>query len=183
MKTKFLIIAAVIALTFTSCKKNSEKVEEAAPAVKEKENFSVELDVISEKEDNFAVYYTEDNTISFDGDKAIWNGVKAEAGTQKIVFNLSEEIIPTDIRLDLGLKKGSEQGDVILEKFKISYFGKSFEAKGSDFFKYFIENKDTKTEIDAAKGTVKFLKNPSGTATPFFYPQQALLDEISKITK
>ena len=177
MKTNFVILATIISLTFISCK--NDKKEDVAKA-DEKQNFSIDLDVIAPLDDNFSVYYTEDNTINFNGDKAVWRGVKGQSDTQKVTLDLKEEIIPTNIRIDFGINK--DQGDVVLEKFKLSFYGKSFEAKGSEFFKYFIPNDSVKTEIDTKTGTVKFLKNPKKFFTPFYYPQQAVLDEIKKIT-
>ncbi|HEY0092044.1 MAG TPA: hypothetical protein VGB43_06095, partial [Flavobacterium sp.] len=70
-----------------------------------------------------------------------------------------------------------------LHHVKITNYGKSFEFKGSDFFTYFAVNDATKTEVDRTNGTVKFLKNPNATNTPFYYPMPALIDEIAKITK
>jgi hypothetical protein len=186
MKTKVIMIVAILSIALTSCKnENKSKTNEDAIAPKEevKQNFSVELDVISERDDSFAMYYTEDGTIAFNLDHVVWGGVKGGADSQKVVFTLSEEIIPTHIRLDFGLKKGAEQGDVTLRNVKVMNYGKSFEFKGSDFLKYFIENKEVKTEINAANGTIKFLKNPAVTTTPFYYPTQVLIDEIAKITK
>ena len=177
MKTNFVILATIISLTFISCK--NDKKEDVTKA-DEKQNFSIDLDVVATLDDNFSVYYTEDNTINFNGDKAVWRGVKGQSDTQKVTLDLKEEIIPTNIRIDFGINK--DQGDVVLEKFKFSFYGKSFEAKGSEFFKYFIPNDSVKTEIDTKNGTVKFLKNPKKFFTPFYYPQQAVLDEIKKIT-
>ena len=181
MKTKIFIIALLFSLAFISCKNDNKEKSDDTPKADVKQNFSVDLDVITPIEDNFSVYYTEDNTINFTGEKAVWTGVKGQPESQKVTLNLSEEIIPTNIRIDFGLNK--DQGDITLEKFKLNYYGKSFEAKGSEFFKYFIPNDSVKTEIDQAKGTVKFLKNPKKFFTPFYYPQQAVLDEIKKITK
>ncbi|RTY95915.1 hypothetical protein [Flavobacterium sp. GT3R68] len=183
MKTKIFIITTIFSLVFVSCKNDNQvkDAEENAPKVEKKEKFSVDLDITAPKDDNFAVYYTEDGTINFTGEKAVWAGVKGQAESQKVVLDLPEEIIPTDIRLDFGLNK--EQGDVILEKFKLNFYGKTFEAKGSDFLKYFIANDSVKTEIDQVKGTIKFVKNPKTFTTPFYYPQQAILDEVTKITK
>jgi hypothetical protein len=185
MKTKFLIIAAIIALGITSCKKESDvkKADESAPKVEVKQNFSVTMDVVADKNDDFPLYYTEDGSINFDGDHAVWTGVKGQTEPQTVVLNLSEEIIPTHIRVDFGIKKGAEQGNVTLSKFKVSYYGKDFEFKGADFLKYFIANKDVQTEVDAANGTIKFLKDSKGTFTHFYYPTQLLVDEIAKLTK
>lgn len=181
MKNKILFIALITFSFLISCK--NEKEVEKTEVVKEKKNefFSVEMNVICSKQDNFAVYYTEDGTINFTGEKAIWSGVLAQEGSQKITFNFPEEVIPTHIRFDFGLNK--EQGDIVVEKFKLDFYGNSFEAKGSDFLKYFIQNELVKTEINEANGTIKILKNPNGFEPPFYYPHQALLDEITKITK
>lgn len=184
MKSKILVIAFITFSFLASCKgekENQTDEKEAVADINKNEYFSVEMTLVSSKEDNFAVYYTEDGTINFDGEKAVWSGVLGQEGIQKITFKLPEEVIPTHIRFDLGFNK--EQGDITIQKFKLYFYGNSFEAKGSDFLKYFIQNELVKTEIDEEKGTIKFLKNPNGFEPPFYYPHQALLDEIAKITK
>jgi hypothetical protein len=175
-------IVSILAFTilFISCKEEKKVQEPAKQEEPKKEFFSVELDVTCPVKDDFAVYYTEDNTINFNEQNTYWNSVKGQPDTQKIVFNFKEEIIPTHIRLDFGINK--EQGDVLVEKLKFDFYGKSFEIKGSDFFKYFSPNDLIKSEIDEVKGTVKFLKNPKEFVTPFFYPNQTFLKEIKKIT-
>ena len=180
MKSKTILIL----LTFffiLACKKEEKKNETENTKVEVPEFFSVELDVITQKEDNFAVYFTEDNTINFSGENALWSGVLAQETTQKVKVNFPEQVIPTNIRIDFGINK--EQSDIVLEKFKLNYYGKSFEANGSEFLKYFIPNDSIKTEIDETKGTIKFLINSKSYNTPYYYPQQAILDEIIKITK
>ena len=183
MKTRNFIIIVLIAISFSACKDEKKtEVENSAPVVEKKENFSVEVDVITDKDDDFPLYYTENGTVIFDDSHAVWSGVKGQSQQQTVVLNLSDEIIPTHIRIDFGINKGDEQGDVLLKRFKMSYYGKSFEIKGSDFLKYFNKNEATKTEVDDANGTIKFVKDQNGAATPFFYPQQTLIDEIRKIT-
>lgn len=182
MKTKFVIIAAIFSLILVSCK-NDSKEEKTEEVTKQdvKENFSFEMDVVTPYKDDFTVFYTEDGTINFSGDKAVWHGAEPKSESQKIVFDLKEEIIPTNIRVDFGIVQ--DKGDVTLSSFKMSYYGKTFEAKGSDFLRYFIPNETLKADIDQAKGTIRFQKLPNKPYTPFFYPQQAILDEIKKITK
>lgn len=181
MKTKISIIAFVFALAFVSCKKEEKANQADAAKAEEVKNFSVDLDVTAEKDDNFSVYYTEDNTINFNGEKAVWAGVKGKQD-QTVTLNLPEEVIPTDVRIDFGIKQGEEQGDVTLKKFKLNFYGKTFEAKGSDFLKYFIKNDSIQTDIDAAKGTITFRKNPKSKMTPFYYPQQTIIAEVKKMT-
>jgi hypothetical protein len=180
MKAKFIIVALGFLALTTACKNNKSAgaTEGIEPTVKQ--NFSVELDVMASKKDDFALYYTEDNTIAFTGDMALWHGVAGGNIREKIVFDLSEEKIPTDIRLDFGMNK--EQESVEVYGIKMSYYGNNLYIKGSDFFKYFIDTKDFKTEIDVPNGVLKIVKNTPEYQGPFFYPTQELLDSIKKLT-
>ena len=181
MKTKIVLIASVLFVFATSCKDKDKKEETAEqPAKAVKENFSVELDIAASKKDDFTLYYTEDNTISFTGEMALWHGVQGDNKREKIIFDLSEEKIPTAIRLDFGMNKGQEMVEIY--NVKISYYGNELSINGSDFFKYFIESKDFKTEMDIQNNALKILKNGSEYKTPFYYPRQELIDAIKKLT-
>lgn len=182
MKNKIFIMLAIVSVAFISCKKEQDSEEKKAeePVIQKKEFFSVDLEVIAPKADDFAIYYTEDGTINFAGDKASWRGVLAEPNkTQTVTFDFPKDVVPTDVRFDLGNNK--KQGDLVLQSFKLSYYGKTFKAQGSDFFNYFSQNDSIKSVVDPAKGTIKFLENKH--SIPYYFPKQALLDEISKITK
>lgn len=181
MKYKFFVIVAFLSIAVTSCKKENKETTE--PSVVEdsvKQNFSVEIDATAEAKDDFAVYFTEDGTNNFSGEKTAWRGIAGGATTEKLVFDLPEEITPTLIRLDFGMNK--EQGDIIIENVKMDFGGNSFSFKGSDFFNYFIKTEEFSTEIDPAKGTLKILKGKKGFKTPYFYPTQMTIDAIAKIT-
>ncbi len=182
MKTKLLIIASFLLVLGASCKndetkKEGEQKESIMPPAKQ--NFSVELDVAASKKDDFTLYYTEDNTIGFKGEMAVWHGVAGDNKREKVVFDLSEEKIPTDIRLDFGMNK--EQESVTLYGVKILFYGNEMYIKGADFFKYFIESKDFKTEFEG-DGSLKILKNGPEYKTPFYYPRQELIDALKKLT-
>lgn len=183
MKTRLLIIASFLLVLTTACKNNDKPETDGAqeqPEAQVKQNFSVELDVEAAKKDDFALYYTEDNTLNFNPEMALWHGVKGNNTREKIVFDLSEEKIPTDIRLDFGMNK--EQESVTLYGVKIIYYGNEIVFRGSEFFNYFIVSKQFKTEIDAANGALKIMKNGTTYETPFYYPRQELIDALKKIT-
>lgn len=181
MKSKFLILIAVFSMLVTSCKNAESKDGEESQAEVEnvKQNFSVEVEVEASKKDDFTLYYTEDNTVTFKGEMAVWRGVEGNNKREKVVFDLSEQIIPTDIRLDFGMNK--EQESVKVYGVKILYYGNELYIKGSDFFNYFIESKDFKTEF-GADGSLKILKNGPEYKTPFYYPRQELIDALKKLT-
>jgi hypothetical protein len=177
MKPKGIVYLLVLTSLF-SCK-NEEKSSEKK--IEAKQCFSATFDVVCETKDDFTVYYTETGTNEFKGELAVWGGVKGGNIDEKIVIDLPEEIIPTNIRVDFGIKP--DRKDVLLKKLKFDFYGNSFEIKGSDFFNYFVEREDDKTEVDPAAGTVKFIKTPSQTEGSYYYPRQELLDKIKQITK
>jgi len=182
MKINFFIGLIALVFVTTSCK-SDKKAETGENASNLPKNFSLELNVISEKNDDFAMYFSEETPATFGPENAVWSGVKGKPEMQTAVFKLAEDVIPTYIRIDFGIKGPAERGDVILENFKLSYNGKTFERKGSDFLNYFIVNPKIVTEIDQAKGTIKFNKNTVDAVNPYYEPKETLAVEISKLTK
>ena len=175
MKNFFFII--VILVGFMSCN-DKKKQDDLKPDFKE--NFSLELEVVASKKDDFTLYYTEDNTVSFVGGNAAWKGVNGGNIEEKIIFDLSEEITPTDIRLDFGLNK--LQDSVEIKNIKILYYGNEMSIKGSDFFNWFIKDEKFKTKTDVNNSSIKFFKSDNEWITPYFYPRQELIDALSTLT-
>lgn len=178
MRNKFLIILFAAASVLVSCKK--EKEETVVENKNVKKYFNVEIEAAASKSDNFAMYFSEDGTVDFKGGNAVWCGIKGGNAFETLTFALSEEKLPTHMRLDFGLK--TDQDSVVVKNVKVDYYGNEYQFKGSDFFQYFIEDKQFSTKIDAAKGTVTFLKKDGTYKTPYYYPTQATIDNIKKIT-
>jgi hypothetical protein len=183
MKAKIFIVAVLLATFLTSCK-NGENKETSGDQVEKlavKENFNVEVDVIAQTQDDFTIYYSEDNTNVFSGGKAIWCGVKGGLTPEKVVFDLPEQIVPTNIRLDFGIKK--DHKDVIIQNIKLAFYDRVFNIKGSEFLNYFIVNDKIITTVDVAKGTITLKVDPLKNDGTYYYPRQELLDQIAKMTK
>lgn len=182
MKTRIFILATILSIGLVSCKKDADAktTETNSAATEVKANFKVEVDAATDKDDDFAVYYTEDGSINFTPEKALWAGIKA-GNEQKVVFQFPGEIIPKSIRLDFGLKRKENQGNVVLKTVKFTCYNKDFEIKGSDFYTYFRKNDDIDTQVDAAAGTITFKQNLKNESAAFFYPNTTLLDEIKKL--
>lgn len=179
MKSGMYVMAVASLLLFASCKKDEKAAEvEKVPV---KENFNIELDVIAQTQDDFTVYYTEDNTNAFVGAQAVWKGVNGGGTAEKVIIDLPESVIPTNLRFDFGIKP--DRKEVVLQKIKISFYDKSFEIRGSEFLNYFIKNDVVLTEVNEANGTITFRKAPTSTEGSYFGPRQELLDKIASITK
>ncbi|KGO85822.1 hypothetical protein Q765_14450 [Flavobacterium rivuli WB 3.3-2 = DSM 21788] len=184
MKTRIFILAAILSLGVISCKKDADTktTETSAETAEVKPDFKVEVDAATDKNDDFAVYYTEDGSTNFTADKALWAGIKA-GSEQKLMFQFPDGIVPKALRLDFGLKTKENQGNVLLKKVKITCYNKDFEIKGSDFFTYFVKNDSIDTQIDAAAGTITFKQNLKSNSAALYYPGAELNNAIAKLIK
>ncbi|MXN92573.1 hypothetical protein GR160_15195 [Flavobacterium sp. Sd200] len=170
----FLFLLSFLSLV-TGCKNKSSL--QTIPAV---DNFRVEMDVNASKKDDFTVYYNETNNLDFSGDYAQWKGIEG-GKDETVTIDMPKGVIPTDIRLDFGVNK--EQQYVTVKNIKFSYNTSAFTIKGSDFFKFFNEDKNFKTETDTVQGTLKIMAQDGIYKTPYFYPSQQLHDAIKDLTK
>jgi hypothetical protein len=178
MKTKLILLLLISITTFSSCKndksetKNNEDTSEVIS-----NNFKVTLKLIIKKDDDFALFFTEDGSINFKDDP-IWHGVKGSESLQDVVFELPEGSYPTQLRMDLGIKK--DQEDITLKSVKMEYKGKTREIVGAELINFFRAD-DSKCTFDPATGLIKAV---GPTKAPSLYPQEANLGpEIAKLAK
>lgn len=184
-KTVFFSLLVLTFLSLESCKKGEESKEgaEAAtaePKIEFKENFNLQIVASAAQKDDFAVYFTEDNTINFNEKNAVWRSINGGNTDETINFEMTEDRIPTNIRLDFGLNKA--QDSVVIKSVKVNYYANSFEFKGSDFFTYFNKDEQFKYNINPANGTLTLYKKDGEYKTPFFYPTQLTTDKVKEIT-
>ena len=179
MKTKNILVILLLSLSLFSCKNDKKSEDKSTPKIEN--GFNVAFDLIAKKDDNFHIYYTEDNTINFSEEKSLWLPFKGSDAEQEVRFVLPEDVIPTNLRVDFGYGVNKEQSDIVLKKFKMKYFDKTFEVKDSLIFYYFYPNKDN-TILDNTHATLKRIKPDQPTA-PSLYPNTPLSEEILKMVK
>ena len=180
-KIVFLSLVVITTLSFQSCKKTEDTTTATTEPPKEvKQNFNIQIEATASKKDDFAVYFTEDNSINFTPENAVWCGIKAGNLQETLNFELTEDRVPTNIRLDFGLNK--EQDSVTIKSVKVNYYANSFEFKGSDFFTYFNKDEQFKYNVNAAAGTLTLYKKEAEYKTPYFYPSQITNDRVKEIT-
>lgn len=182
MKIKFIIPVLFLSVALFSCKDDKKTEEVTAPKEEVKDNsFKVTFDLIAKKDDNFHLYYTEDETINFNEKQSVWVPIKGRETEQEVVFKLPENSAPTHLRVDFGYGVNKEQKEIVLKKFKMNYYDKSFEAKDSLIFNYFYPNKDN-TILDNKLATLRRIKEDQSTA-PSIYPHIPLTDELNKMVR
>lgn len=181
MKTKFITLIIVMAFTFTGCKneKSVDSLDVVTPEVVDN-TFKVTVKTIVKKDDDFSLYYTEDGSTDFKI-APIWMAVKGSSNEQDVVFTLPEDVIPTQVRLDFGMKQ--DQEDIIFKGFKFEYQGKSFEKSGPELAIYFTPDL-TKCTFDATTGTIKAVVKNGKKEFPSLYPNATPIQtEIAKLVK
>ena len=180
MKTK-LIVSFLMVFALFSCKKETKPTETEAKKEEVSKIFKVTLDVKVSKDDTFHLFYTEDGSINFNEESSIWVELKGSPQSQKVVFNLPENTIPTQLRLDFGINK--LQDDIIINNFSMYYAGKTFEAPSSKFFDLFRPN-ELVVGIDPATNTIKPIKKEGQAYGPSFYPREdAVTKQIELLVK
>ena len=181
---KIVLLSLIFVTTFVSCKNNevSEKESvstEGSAEVKQDTVFTITLNATVLKDDSFQVYYKNDEMGKYEEVNSLFTEFKGSDKPQDIVFRLPDGVIPDNIRLDFGTNK--EQSEIKINSFKMSYFGKTFETNGSDFFNYLLVETKTAT-FDKDKATLKPLL-VNGTYDPQATSEKALFEQIQKIIK
>ena len=179
---KKIILFAFSLLSLVSCKNDDKKLQESKENVAEKVMdtvFTITLNATVKKDDSFQLYYRKQTETTYEETSSFFVEFKGSDKPQDIVFRLPDGVIPDNIRLDFGTNK--EQSEIKINSFKMSYFGKTFETNGSDFFNYLLVETKTAT-FDKDKATLKPLL-VNGTYDPQATSEKALFEQIQKIIK
>ncbi|NMH28389.1 hypothetical protein [Flavobacterium silvaticum] len=173
MKSKILLFV-LLSLSVISCKNKEEQQE---PKQEENNAFTITVDMIVKKDDSFQIYYMEDVNAPVDPKNYVDVAVKGSDASQAVVFKLPEDVVPANIRFDLG---GNENQDPIkINSFKMNYFDKSFEAKNGDIDFFFGYN--PQITFDKATATATIKKLPNEPYDPIFIAKTSLQDELKKM--
>lgn len=176
MKIKTLIPALFLVTILFSCK---EDKKEEVKTEKEKVTFDVSLNMIVKQDDNFQIFYTDEATPNFDEIKSMWLPVKGSENAQDIVFHLPEDVIPLNVRVDLG--NNEKQLPMKLNNFKMKYLDKVYELKDTLILTNFVIGEQLK--YDKATSTLTPNKGTAKIYDPLLYPQDNLKEEIQKLVK
>jgi hypothetical protein len=181
MKNKFLLL--LISCFFTilfSCKNETpiDDLEVVSPKVAtvNLSNFKVTLNVVVKKDDDFALFYTTDGSTDFKI-APIWHAVKGSSDAQEIKYELPQNILPTQLRMDFGLKQNQE--DILLKSVLLEYKDKKREITGAELAVFFRPDV-SKCSFDGSM--IKAIVKGGVKESPSLYPQESLLGpELKKL--
>lgn len=178
MKIRFKVLLILISVFFVGCKEaNSvDNLEVVKPEIPESK-VQIVADMVVPYDDSFQIFYTEDETLNFNEEKSVRVNIKGNTNSQKIVFDLPEDVVFSFLRFDVG--ENNKQSELKLNSFDIKYYNKNFEMKQGAFFQYFSGN--DQIEVDSQTATIKIKEND--IHDPVFYPLESLGIELSKLVK
>jgi hypothetical protein len=181
MKTKLITILLLITTIF-GCKdeKSVDNLEIVKPDVIDN-SFKLSLDVIVKENDDFSLFYTEDGSTDFTKIEPIWISVKGSESSQKVIYSLPEDVIPTQLRLDFGINKN--QKDIVLNNVSMNYKGKT-KTIGCPNLVSFFRADDSKCTFDHVTGKIVAKIVDGKRQYPSLYPHETVLQpEIEKLLK
>ncbi len=183
MKTRIILAIVLMTTFFVGCKneKSVDSLEVVTPETIVDKTFKVTLNVILKKDDTFSLFYTEDGTTDFSKTAPIWKAVKGSDAEQSVVYNLPEEVFPSQLRLDFGLAK--VQDDITLKSVILEYKGKKREIVGPELASFFQADLN-KCTFDASTGIIKAVIKDGVRQFPSLYPQEKMLKpEMEKLAQ
>jgi hypothetical protein len=166
MKSRIVIASLFLSVVLYSCK---DTKKEEATITEKPETFDVTLNMVVKNDDKFQLYYTDESTLDFDDKKSFFVPVKGSENPQDIVFHFPEDVIPSNLRVDLGSNA------------KLSYYDKSFVLKDSLVLVNFVIG--DQLQYDKKTGILTPSQGQAEVYDPLLYPQSNLKEEILKLIK
>ncbi|HNP31934.1 MAG TPA: hypothetical protein PKN96_01430 [Flavobacterium sp.] len=173
---KKIICFLIVSVTLTSCKIKDEEAK-GETAQTQNKGFKVTVNVISKTTDDFCLLYTEDGTINF-GKTVVWSSVPGNPEEQKVNFNLPEDVYPTELRFDLGLKQTATD-TIYLKSLNFEYNGKKLDIVGAQLGQYFRAD-ENHCKFDPTTGAIIPVVKDGKVMQASIYPQEIELGNALK---
>jgi len=172
----FLITGLLAGILMTSCKK-----DEAAPDKPKVPTFAFTVNAVVPKNDNFQLFYKEEaDSQAFSETSSVWVEVKGNEKPQDITFELPEDVVPAQFRLDLGTNK--EQAPITINNCKVTFKDRKIDIQKAEFFTYFVAD-TTFAKVDTATGKVAPFVTKTGAYDPQVFSGTILADKIQTMLK
>lgn len=184
MKAKSVLIGFFLALVLVSCKNENSKDKSSDDSiekiVQKKNVFKFTINAIVKKDDNFQIYYKENEQDDFVEKNSLYVSFKGSESPQDIVFELPEDVVPNYVRFDYGTNK--EQTEVIFNSVQLNYLDKSFTIKNNELANFISFNEGT-LKFDKAKGSITPFVLKDGTYDPMSFTSTTLYDQVQLLLK
>ncbi|WP_367277178.1 OstA-like protein [Flavobacterium sp.] len=103
-------------------------------------NNKITLDLVVQNDDQFQLFYTNDNTFNFSEGNSEKINIVGNTAEQKVIFYLPENLSITNLRLDLG--ENPNQKEINIKSITIEKNDKKINISRKEILDYFVINND-----------------------------------------
>lgn len=170
MKTKLLTILSITLtlLLLGSCQ-NSASTENQD----EKDNYSVEIEGLFQKNDKLEVYFLVDGK-DWNNDNSVSQAIYASAKMQKITLDLPKGIEPKNLRIDLGVNPS--QAYVTIKNISIKFKNKKLDGGNENYVEWFTPNEFVTWDMNYYGYK---LSSVNGSYDPYLMGNDLLIDKMA----
>ena len=139
-------------------------------------NLEVTINADFNKSDEIILFWKDKSIAWFEEQRTVYGGATETEGHQNIKLKLPNDVIPTDIRIDISNNK--DQGDIAINFIKFKSEDREFYVFGDELDKYFEGNE----YLTIKNGSKKInLKSSGENYDPFFSTKHELILELEKV--
>lgn len=172
MKIKLKIASILLLLSFGACK-NIENKEE----IPVKDNFSIVIEGVFTKNDKLQIFYLVDGQ-DWSDESSVSQAIYASNEMQKIELDLPKEVIPTNLRVDLGFNP--TQANVTIKNISVKYKNEIIDGDLGGFSDYFFPNQFVSWDPNYFGYKLSVI---DGNYDPFFMGNDLLIDSLKSLTE
>ena len=172
MRIKLKVASIILLLSLGACK-NTENKEEVAT----KDNFSIIIEGVFTKNDKLQIFYLVDGK-DWSDESSISQAIYGSNEMQKIELDLPKEIIPKNLRVDLGFNP--TQSNVTIKNISIKYKKEIIDGDFGNFTDYFFPNQFVSWDPNYFGYKLSVV---DGNYDPFFMGNDLLIDSLKSATE
>jgi len=178
MTTKHFAATVLALFILVACKKERSADESKEDASQLPRIYEVIVDLVIDTDDDLIIYYKDGQNQWFVEEKAVWRGAIASPTVQQVVFPLPEDIVPNDIRFDIGRNDFKEK-TLEIKNITLRFRGKEFNIPQDQVMNFFKPNQYI--EYNQATKKFTFKKDEEGNFDPFFETKPELYPQLLNV--
>lgn len=169
-----IILSLILTIAF-SCKndKKAEEIKESFKLNENKEYFSLTINAIIEYNDEFKLFYLEENEKAITKKNSVSVLVEGNILPQELKFQITKDIIPTKLVLMFGNDERHQKVQFV--DAKLNYYDKEIFIEKERFYQFFIPNEFI--EYNQEEYTA-IANEKNGNYNPAFFSREILENKI-----
>lgn len=165
-----IVIFVLLIMSLMSCNKRGDRenpiILNEIKADVSTDIFEFGVDIISQEDYQYILYYKDGTNEWFKDDKTIWAAANGSDNSKRIMFSFPKKVTPNALRLDIGLNEYKNNKPIVISGGYARYKNKTIDFNAKQFRQYFKENEFIL--YDSLTDEYHFKKNNENRFDPFF---------------